>query len=293
LAERLLAHFDGSRRAALAADGELEQRLKAAVRAARVAWPGVDVGDDELLAYLARRLPADGDVAAALDSVRTSDLYLACACARGDVAALQAMEAGPLREVAAAIARGNLSGVSADDVMQTVRRVLFVGTDGALPRITEYRGAGDLRAWLRVTAARAALKILRKERHEVAVSDEVLATLPSAGGGAELEYIKRQYRAGFKRAFLDALASLSPREQNLLRQHFLDDLSIDQLGALYRVHRSTAARWITRARAGLFERTKRTLMKQMKVSRSECESIIRMVQSQLHLTLRTLAPAAP
>jgi RNA polymerase sigma-70 factor (ECF subfamily) len=202
---------------------------------------------------------------------------------------LRAIEAGPMSEVAAAVARGSLRGVAIDDVMQTIRRVLFVAgaADNAPPRIAEYRGTGDLRAWLRVTAVRAALKLLRKERHEVPVDDEMLSSLPAAAD-AELEFVKRQYRAGFKRAFLESLASLPPRDQNLLRQHFLDDLSIDQLGALHRVHRSTVARWITRAQSTLFERTKRVLMKQMKVSRSECESIIRIAQSQLHVTLRTL-----
>jgi RNA polymerase sigma-70 factor (ECF subfamily) len=288
LAELFLAHLDGARRDRLAADPSLETRLEEAVRAARAAWPGVVVADGELLAYLAARLPAAGDPSATLAALRTSDLYLACACVRGDKAALRAIESGPMTDVAAAVARSSLRGVAVDDVMQTVRRVLFVASADAPPRIAEYRGAGDLRAWLRVTAVRAALKLLRKERHEVPVDDEMLATIPVAAGDAELEFVKRQYRAGFKRAFLESLASLSPREQNVLRQHFLDDLSIDQLGALHRVHRSTVARWITRAQATLFERTKRMLMKQMKVSRSECESIIRLAQSQLHVTLRTL-----
>jgi RNA polymerase sigma-70 factor, ECF subfamily len=288
LAEQLLAQLDPARRDRLTADPTLEARLDEALRTARAAWPGVVVADGEFLAWLAARLPAGDDAIAALGALRTSDLYLACACARGDAAALRAMESGPLADVAAAVARGNPRGVSVDDVMQTVRRVLFVATPDAPPRIAEYRGTGELRAWLRVTAVRAALKLLRKERHEIAVDDEILANVPAAGADAELEFVKRQYRAGFKRAFLEALASLPPREQNLLRQHFLDDLSIDQLGALHRVHRSTAARWITRAQATVFERTKRTLMKQMKVSRSECESIIRLAQSQLHVTLRTL-----
>lgn len=287
LAAQLLLHLAGPRREAWAADPSLETRLTALVQDARAAWPGVTVSDGELLAYLAARLPPEGDAAAALGALRTSDLYLACACARGDAAALRAMEAGPLAEVAAAVKRSTLH-VPVDEVMQAVRRLLFVASADAAPRIADYRGTGELRAWLRVTAVRAALKLLRKDRHQVALDDEALAALPAAGGDVELEFVKRQYRAGFKRAFLDAMASLPAREQNLLRQHFLDDLSIDQLGALYHVHRSTTARWIARAQSTLFERTKRTLMKQMKVSRSECESIIRLAQSQLHVTLRTL-----
>jgi RNA polymerase sigma-70 factor, ECF subfamily len=289
LAELFLAHLDRTRRDRLRAEPTLDARLDELLRAARAAWPGVIVADGEFLAYLAARLPAGDEPLAAL---RTSDLYLACACVRGEAAALRAIEAGPMSEVASAVARSSLRGVAIDDVMQTVRRALFVASDDGPPRIAEYRGSGDLRAWLRVTAVRAALKLLRKERHEVPLEDEALATLPSAAPDVELDFVKRQYRTGFKRAFLESMASLEARDQNLLRQHFLDDLSIDQLGALHRVHRSTVARWITRAQTTLFERTKRLLMKQMKVSRSECDSIIHMAQSQLHITLRSLVASA-
>src|SRR5262249_4210651 len=154
--------------------------LSEIMRAARAAWPGIVVADDEFVAYLAARLPAGDDAVAALGALRTNDLFLACACARGDAAALRAMESGPLGEVAAAVARSGLRGVPIEDVMQTVRRVLFVASADAPPRIADYRGTGDLRSWLRITAVRAALKLLRKERHEVAVDDEVLAALPSA-----------------------------------------------------------------------------------------------------------------
>jgi RNA polymerase sigma-70 factor (ECF subfamily) len=266
-------------------------RLGELTAAARAAWPGVSVPDEVFAAWIAERIPAGEAPEDAAEKLRTSDLYLACACAHGDERALRAIEAGPLVEVAGAVGRMNLGEVRTEDVMQTVRRILFVAPEnkpGALPRIAEYRGRGDLRSWIRITAVRAALRLLHKERHELPLEDGAMAALSPTGGDIELEFIKRQYRTGFKRAFTAALRTLPAREQNLLRQHHLDGLSIDQLGALYRVHRATAARWIQRAQATLLARTKRTLMSQMKVGPSECESIIRLVQSQLHLTLRTL-----
>lgn len=266
-------------------------RLRELLAQAGAPWPGVHVPDDIFAAWVAERLPASADPEQVLSKLRTSDLYLACACARGDEHALRAIETGPLGEVAGAVGRMNLDKIRTQDVMQTVRRILFVAPEnrpGALPRIAEYRGLGDLRSFIRVTAVRAALRMIRKERHELPLEDGVMATLSSTGGDIELEFIKRQYRTGFKRAFIQALRTLPAREQNLLRQHHLDGLSIDRLGALYRVHRATAARWLQRAQDALLTRTKQTLMEQMKVGRSECESIIRLVQSQLHLTLRNL-----
>lgn len=266
-------------------------RLRELLADAGSSWPGVHIPEDVFTAWVAERLPADADPEEAMAKLRAADLYLACACARGDERALKAMETGPLREVAGAVARMSLGEIRTQDVMQTVRRILFVAPEGrpaAPPRIAEYRGLGDLRSFIRVTAVRAALRMLRKERHELPLEDGAMAALSATGGDLELEFIKRQYRTGFKRAFVQALRTLPAREQNLLRQHHLDGLSIDRLGALYRVHRATAARWLQRAQDELLTRTKQTLMAQMKVGRSECESILRLVQSQLHLTLRNL-----
>jgi RNA polymerase sigma-70 factor (ECF subfamily) len=283
LTEQLFAHLDEARRASLRGL-DVESLLSRHLAAAEGAWPGVRVLRAELLAHIASHLPEDA--APALVELHAADLYLALACARGDARALATVEQH-LADVAPAVERMKLGGARVEDVMQTLRRVLFVGEQ---PKIAEYAGRGELRSWLRVTAVRAALKVVRSEAREVATDDDVLAAMPAPAADAELDYVKRQYRAGFKRAFLDALSSLPSREQNLIRQHFLDGLSIDQLGALYRVHRATAARWLQRAQATLFERTKRALIKQMKVSKSECDSIIRMAQSQLHITLRSLAP---
>ena len=289
LAAQLLAQLDPVPRLSSDEATALEQLLAERLHQARRAWPGIELAPAIFVAHLAASLSVDDDLATALAQTRTDELYLSCACGQGDAQALQALETNYFGDVEASIARMNLAGTSAADVMQIVRRdLLVVGPHGA-PRILDYRGGGELRSWLRVTAVRAALKGVRKHRREIAVEDEELAAMP-APGDVELDFIKRQYRAAFKRAFLEALSSLEAREQNLVRQHFLDGLSIDQLGALYRIHRSTAARWLTRAQATLLERTKRTLTKRMKVSRSECESIIRMAQSQLHLTLRSLAP---
>jgi RNA polymerase sigma-70 factor (ECF subfamily) len=180
-------------------------------------------------------------------------------------------------------------GLSADrigEVKQGLRRVLFVGDPEAqtAPRITEYRGTGDLRAWLRVTAMRAALKLLRKENRETP-TDDALLEARAHEDDPELAYMKAAYRAAFKTAFQEALESLLPRERTLLKQQIVDGLGIDELGALYQVHRATAARWVQSAREKLLTRTRRTFMLNARISSDECESIMRMVRSQLDVSL--------
>src|SRR5262249_16886073 len=112
-----------------------------------------------------------------------------------------------------------------------------------------------------------------------------LSALPISGD-PELDYVKKQYRDDFREAFQTALEQLSVRERNVLRHSFLYDLSIDQISAIYHVHRATAARWIAKAQDKVLAQTKRHLTKRLRLSRSECESLVRSLRSRLDITLR-------
>ena len=100
--------------------------------------------------------------------------------------------------------------------------------------------------------------------------------------------MKELYRRAFREAFTAAMGTLDAREKNLLRQHFVDGLTIDEIGPLYEVHRATAARWVSRARERLLDETRREFMKRAKVGPKECESVLRLVRSRLDVTLAHL-----
>ena len=94
-----------------------------------------------------------------------------------------------------------------------------------------------------------------------------------------------------KRAFDVALRSLPAREQTLLRQHVIDGLTIDQLGALYHVHRATAARSLERARQAILAATREQMMGKLRVRSSELDSILRLIRSKLEVSLHGLRRA--
>ena len=118
---------------------------------------------------------------------------------------------------------------------------------GARPRIGEYAGRGPLQAWVRVAAVRAALDLLRAggARGGGEVEPEDLAADVVS---PEVDYVKERYRPQFKAAFQDALRALDSEQRNVLRLHVVEGLNIDEIGALFKVHRSTVARWIAAAR---------------------------------------------
>lgn len=271
-------------RSALPAQPVLESVLVQIFGAAKGAWPEFSIRPEAFLPYFADRVSREGPDA--LQKLRAGDLYVACACVNGDPRALAALEGRYFPDIVAALGKMNLGGARVDDVKQGLRRQMFVGEPGVLPRIAEYTGRGDLRGWLRVTAVRAALKVIRKEKREVLVEDEQLFAASASVADPELLYVKEVYRAEFKIAFQEALESLEDREKNLLRQHVVDALSIDEIGALYQVHRATAARWLGKAKETLLARTRQRFMARAKINGDECDSIMRLVHSQLDMTIR-------
>jgi RNA polymerase sigma-70 factor (ECF subfamily) len=145
-----------------------------------------------------------------------------------------------------------------------------------------------LTAWVRVVATREAARMLPRARRELSAADEELAGLIAPDDDPEVGYLKRLYRDEFKLAFTAAVDALEARDRLLLRQHALDGLSIDQLGALHDVHRATAARWVEAAREAVLTGTHRELVRRLRLSRTELASVMRLIRSQLDVSLPRL-----
>jgi RNA polymerase sigma-70 factor (ECF subfamily) len=226
------------------------------------------------------RLPPGG----ALADLRTDDLYLACACARGDELALKRLQEAWTRTIAPALLRMDRSGVLADETRQQLWQKLFT-RDTHDPRITEYAGRGSLLGWLRVAAMRTALNLRRKDQSRPREDGGSLDALASPGVDLELDYIQVRYRSEFRQAFRAAVDSLTPRQRSLLRFQVIDGLTVDDLGKVYRVHRATAARWVAEARETLLDATCRAISGKLGLKPAELESIMRGMQSRLDVSL--------
>lgn len=285
-----LAQTGAAEAPAIAAD-DLEALRRDIVRAARSAHPAIAVPAEAFIAYLEDRLPAGVPPASALRDMHTADLYLACACGRGDAAGVAAFD-GCLRHVDGVLGK---MGVAADliaEIKQEIRSWALVG-DGQRPKIVEFSGRGDLRAWVRVIAVRHALRRQHRARREVSTEDRELLDRITTEGSPELEHAKHAYREAFREAFEHALHALSDRERTMLRQHYIDALTIDELGVLYRTHRSTAARVIARARLQVLAAIRARMMAQLGVPSRDLDSILRMIRSQIDISLRVIRGSQP
>jgi RNA polymerase sigma-70 factor, ECF subfamily len=288
LAAAFLAALPETSRIKLLAPSALEPHLTEGLRVAIAAWPGLILEPTRFATYLAASLAEDLDPRHPLASVRVTDLYLACACACGVPGAVEALEASCIAAVEPAIARLGLGTTQIEEIKQALRHQLLVADPGKPPLITRYSGRGPLPAWVRVVALRLALKHQQRVRREVPIEKQMLEALPLADEDAELHYIKDVYRGEFQEAFAEALRSLSPRDTRLLLHHYVDGLSTHEIGDLFRVNQSTAARWLERARQTIFTATLRGLEKRLDADPAAAASILRLVHSHLDLSLRGL-----
>lgn len=246
--------------------------------AGRRAWPTLEVDLDRFEAWLA-------SLSVVPEPQRAADLYLACACAGRDerAAALFAAEYGGDLERAARRVRA--PGVSADDSRQMLLHRILVGDEARPPAIASYGGRGSLRSWVRAVAARAAIDLHRSAGdREVGASPSLFDNLVDASD-PEIEYLKRHYQGEFRSAFEQAVASLPAQARNHLRHAFVDQLTIDQLGALYGVDRSTAARRLASARAALLAATRAALIDRLGIADAELDSIMRLLESRFDVSV--------
>jgi RNA polymerase sigma-70 factor (ECF subfamily) len=201
---------------------------------------------------------------------------------------VRALHAQYFPKVRGALHRTGLDDAPAADLEQSLLERLLVGDGEGEPKLAGYAGRGDLQGWLCIAAVREARYQLRRGGRVDALDDDRLSERAAPLEDQELHHLKQAYQAEFRAAFCEALAASGERERNLLRYQLLEGLTIDQIGAIYRVHRATAARWLAQARAQVFEQTRAGLMARLRISGPESESIIRLVRSQLDVSVHAL-----
>lgn len=229
-------------------------------------FPGVEVDLGRFGAFLARGGRAERREAWA-------ELFLAFACAEHDPVALGHFERCCLAGVPAALAPLTRDRALSEDVIQQLRFRFFVTPP---PRILEVLGRGSLEGWVRAAAVRLALDVLRSRSasDERALED---ALFREAAEPAELTLMVDRHGPDFRRAFLRAFRGLSARELAVLKLHLVDRASIDQIGEIYGIHRATAARWVSRVREVLRERTLAAFQQVGSVAESQLSSLVRVL----------------
>jgi RNA polymerase sigma-70 factor (ECF subfamily) len=257
---------------------ELMERARARAQAALAALGDLGVQVEPLAQALAQRALAQQDPQPALDRLFAEDLALALACGQGSRAAMERFEREYGGEVDRAFRR-----MSRDAPTRRVRQRVL-GPSWANARDPDYSGqaAGSGSGWRRCGCSRTWSPRPARDaaggrcwRPAPATADPGWSTC----GGCTAPNLSR---------LAAAVAALDVDDRVLLHQRFASPASMEELAAAHDVHVNTISRWLQRARAALESSLRDDLQRRLRVSEDQLQSILRLVQSQLDVTLGRL-----
>jgi RNA polymerase sigma-70 factor, ECF subfamily len=203
---------------------------------------------------------------------------------RRDAKAIEIVREKLASAVEFAASKTTASKAQVADVTAHLSRVLFVDEPERPAALRAYSARGALDAYLRVIARRELMRVVNLGRREVEIDVDLLDGIMPASD-PEISILRARYRGDVDKAMRTAVSSLEERDRALLRYAFVDGLNVDEIGSLYDVHRATAARWVAAARERLGTRIRDELAAQLKIDVAEVDSIVRLVQSRIDVSL--------
>jgi RNA polymerase sigma-70 factor (ECF subfamily) len=290
----LAAFAAGLGEVSLLPDEALVQALADASATGARAWPDLQVPAEPFFRQLGRCLrQVPGHRPHLIRQLALGDLYLATACLLGQRTALAHLETTHLKAVPQFIAHLDASKDFGDEVEQAVRHKLLLAQPGEDARLAQYQAQGPLLNWIAVIAQRTALDLLRARNRAPKLDDDSLERRLADTADLELALARDRLRGTFEQALRAAVSELTVRERTCLRLSMIEGLSLDRLGTMYRVNASTVSRWLARARQALLAELQRQLKARENIAPEDVESIVRLVRSQVDVSLSGLLSAEP
>ncbi|MCU0701374.1 MAG: hypothetical protein MUC96_33105 [Myxococcaceae bacterium] len=220
-----------------------------------------------------------------LDPARAGDVLMAVALEHADAAAVKWLR----REIAAALGQvsNRVPRLLWDDIESDVVVRLTMGTDAGAARIRDYSGQGPLAAWVRVVVVRHALSRApaAARADETDLEEAVLEDVERGATGVDAKLMRARLKGVLGPALVTAIGRLEPRERSLLRLHFLEGATLDELARTYGVHSATVARWLATAKASFLTAARDTVAPLAGVGRLEVDSLVRALEGSLDVSL--------
>lgn len=219
-----------------------------------------------------------------------TDLELVAAVLAGDPTAVAEFEgrvAPELRQIAARLGIRH----DADELVQTLLVRIIVGGPDAPPKLASYRAQGSLQAWVRAVATRFVIDHVR-HLHARPRDEPLAESQLGRSQGIDVALQQGRWATLVRDSVCAAFDELTPRERNLLRAAVFHRLSVDELGAMYHVHRATAARWLQRTREALHDAVAIKLRASTGMSEPEARSVLREIGVDGDVSLRSVLSVA-
>jgi RNA polymerase sigma-70 factor, ECF subfamily len=253
---------------------------EAIVAQVRARWEKLPLKCEAFASYATDR----GVVLDRLSSEIGADLYLAFACYERLPGAIQCFHQAYALKIRGIGRNFGNSECFADEVLQRVSEKLFVAS-GTQPGIVQYRADAPLSAWINTVARRLALRQAKSAHPERFLDEDVLANEIAETCDQELSLLREQHREIVRAALASALRQMPKREQRFLQLNLVAGISMDRIGKIYGLSQSSVSRKIQRAIRNVICSAKEEVREKLRVSSEEIESIFKLIQSCIDLTL--------
>jgi RNA polymerase sigma-70 factor, ECF subfamily len=218
------------------------------------------------------------------------DLLLAWACLDQVSEAVAELERTYLAPLAPAVRAIGLSPSDTEELLARARAKLLIGELTSEAALQQYRGGGPLGGFVRTTVLRLAIDVRRRQ---LPSTDEIERLVQNVAADPTVDLVKKQYGGVVSDVLRTAWKSLSADARLLLSYQVFDGLSVDEIGRLLKVHRSTAARRCVVARERLLVELRRRLAVQLGAGTGTVDSIVRAVMTSLTGGALSMGPILP
>ncbi len=181
----------------------LDQALAGLLSHAHSAWPTIELSDEVFLSFVAERVDESQELPTAIGKLHGADLYLACACLRGEDGALEGLSASYRSLCEEVINRFGLTNDRGRQLVDEANDLLVKPREGQQAPLALYRGRSELAYYLRLTFTREALTLLDERATDEFLTDttkdvESLGgeTLPFSSKRDKKEFLTAITKAG-------------------------------------------------------------------------------------------------
>ncbi|MCB9547617.1 MAG: sigma-70 family RNA polymerase sigma factor [Myxococcales bacterium] len=239
---------------------------------------------DHFMGRLDAVLADQADRAQALDALVLPDLYLVLGCLAGSDRAIRLFLERFGAYLTRLCQRYAPTGAIAEDVEAQLLATLFTARhadDPTSARLFAYRGAGTLQGWLRVTARRLVIDLLRRQRAEG--EPPRLDQLATPGPRQDAQIERSQAAALLRPVFLECVAELSEAERALLRRYYRDGDVLREIGADLGIDTSSVFRRLGTAREKIWKRFQRRARTELGLTEGDLRSLLGSLAAGLDL----------
>ncbi len=241
------------------------------------ACPGINVSEDSFVRVWESLRPGNDNLA--------KDVLLAAGIARGDTGAIRWLQ----QQIQGALAQmRKIPQHLFADIESNVLELIAVGSASRSAQIHKYAARGALAGWVQVVVARTAREVATRagQWSDLEVDEAILSELAMSEPSPEVAALRNRFSGFLGPALASATARLSARERTLLKLHYIQGVGLEDIGRAYQVHRATVSRWLLSARQSFADFTRDELSSRANVQRSEVDSLVRALHSQLDISLR-------